>query len=246
MLESIILWIIFNNLAGNPSLETAWGFAAWIETDSATTLFDTGADGEILLANIVKLGLNPADVDAIVISHPHWDHYGGLCSFLNESSNEIPVYIPTSSIKVLSDEFKQANMKPVDSPLEILPNVFIIGEFIGTYSGSSIPEQALVARHDSGLVVVVGCSHPGIVSMIEKITKIFPDEKIILLTGGFHLRSHTSEQIEMIADSLVQLGVEKIAPSHCTGDNAIRIFRNRWGDNFIDLSLGAKFVLREE
>ncbi|MCI0506925.1 MAG: hypothetical protein L0Z73_12560 [Gammaproteobacteria bacterium] len=57
--------------------------------------------------------------------------------------------------------------------------------------------------------------------------------------GGFHLGARSDSDIRAIIQRLNTLGVEKVAPSHCTGDNAIRLFREAWENDFIEGGLGA-------
>jgi 7,8-dihydropterin-6-yl-methyl-4-(beta-D-ribofuranosyl)aminobenzene 5'-phosphate synthase len=64
-------------------------------------------------------------------------------------------------------------------------------------------------------------------------------KKIDLLMGGFHLSNRSDAEIRAIIQRLKALGVRKVAPSHCTGDNAIRIFRDEWSGDFIEGGLGA-------
>jgi 7,8-dihydropterin-6-yl-methyl-4-(beta-D-ribofuranosyl)aminobenzene 5'-phosphate synthase len=52
-----------------------------IETPAKNILFDTGARGTILLDNMRKLSINPSIVDAIFISHRHWDTPAGFPIF---------------------------------------------------------------------------------------------------------------------------------------------------------------------
>ena len=56
--------------------------------------------------------------------------------------------------------------------------------------------------------------------------------------GGFHLGGRSDAEIRAIIQRLKELGVKKVAPSHCTGDNAMRIFRDEWADDFIEGGLG--------
>ena len=74
--------------------------------------------------------------------------------------------------------------------------------------------------------------------MAEK-AKAYLDNDIYLLMGGFHLASKSDAQVRKIINRLKALGVKKVAPSHCTGDNAIRMFREAWADDFIEGGLGA-------
>ena len=101
-----------------------------------------------------------------------------------------------------------------------------------------LSEQAMVLDLPKGLHIIVGCSHPGIVAIVERVREMFPDKTISLVAGGFHLRSTGEEEIWRIASDLERLGVQKIAPSHCTGALAEQIFRERWGQNFLDFKLG--------
>ncbi len=57
--------------------------------------------------------------------------------------------------------------------------------------------------------------------------------------GGFHLGGSSDAEIRAIIQRLKVLGIKMVAPSHCTGDKAIRMFRNEWTDDFIEGGLGA-------
>jgi len=65
------LTIVYDNevYKKDMDLKSDWGFACLIETKHDTILFDTGANGEILLSNMNKLNINPRDIKKIVISH---------------------------------------------------------------------------------------------------------------------------------------------------------------------------------
>lgn len=76
-------------------LKAGWGFSCFIQTKEKNILFDTGWDGDILISNMELLGINPKDIDLVVISHSHWDHCGGLARLLNLNQN-LKIYIPHS------------------------------------------------------------------------------------------------------------------------------------------------------
>jgi len=85
--------------------------------------------------------------------------------------------------------------------------------------------------------VITGCAHPNVADMAEQ-AQAYLGKNIYLLMGGFHLGSRNDAEIRTIIKRLKALGVKIVAPSHCTGDTAIRMFRNAWKDDFIEGGLG--------
>ncbi|MBN2720594.1 MAG: MBL fold metallo-hydrolase [Proteobacteria bacterium] len=228
------LTVLFNNVPFRSDLETGWGFSCLIEGPEKTILFDTGADGDTLLSNMHRLGLDPGIVDAVVLSHIHGDHTGGLRTLLSLRSG-ITVYVPVSFPQDFIREVRNlgAAVETVSGPRKLMEDVYSTGEM-----GSAIKEQALILDAREGLIVVTGCAHPDVADMTRK-AATFLEKPVYLLTGGFHLGGSSEARIREMIARLKALGVKKIAPSHCTGDNAIRMFREAWGKDFIDGGLGA-------
>lgn len=155
-----------------------------IEDNKAKLLFDTGAKGNILLHNMGRLGINPKDIDAVVLSHAHWDHTGGLENLL-AIKPDLYIYRPTHSSK----------------PQRLFNNFFTTG----AQEKWGIKEQALIGRTDRGLIVVTGCSHPG----LENILNIAHNHgNIYAVIGGFHgfSKFHLLKEIQIIV------------PCHCTSN----------------------------
>jgi hypothetical protein len=109
--------------------------------------------------------------------------------------------------------------------MEILPDVYTTGQM-----GSSIVEQALVVRTGAGSVIVTGCAHPGIVEMVRK-GKEVTTGGVTLAMGGFHLGGANQWQIKDIIAEFRRLGVQRVAPCHCTGDRARRMLAIAFGPN---------------
>ena len=101
-----------------------------------------------------------------------------------------------------------------------------------------LPEQALIIDTARGLVVVTGCAHPRVVSIAETAIRL-TGRPIHLLIGGRHLLHADAAQVDEVVARLQALGVERVAPSHCTGAAAIARFRRAWGARFVESGLGA-------
>jgi 7,8-dihydropterin-6-yl-methyl-4-(beta-D-ribofuranosyl)aminobenzene 5'-phosphate synthase len=121
----------------------------------------------------------------------------------------------------------------VRGPQRLFANFYSTGEL-----GDGTKEQALIVDTATGLVVMTGCAHPDIVK-IARAARDYRGKDIHLLMGGFHLLGRGPEQNRASVAALRRLGVRKVAPSHCTGDEAIALFRQNWASDFIDGGCGA-------
>ena len=226
--SEITLISIYDNYQINPELKTAWGFGLVIETPFEKILFDTGSDSSVLLFNMKKLGIDPKSIDKVVISHIHGDHLGGLEGFLEEN-NKVTVFIPNSfpdSIRNMIKSYK-ADFVNVSDSIKISDFIFSTGELYGPPE-----EQSLVINSKKGLIVITGCAHPGIVNVVKKAKEMFPEKNIYLVLGGFH---HPPKKVVY---ELKKLKVEKVAPSHCSGDLIIEAFKEEYKENFIKNGVG--------
>ncbi len=236
--NGITISIVYNNIEHSRDVICAWGMACVIEGLEKTILFDTGGDGNILLSNIKTMKINPKKIDIVVLSHIHGDHTGGLRKFLDVNPKVI-VYIPSSFPEEFKNSIKERNTRfvEVSKPIEIFPTVYSTGEL-----GTLIKEQALILKTPQGMVIITGCSHPGIVTIAQRAVQICNDQ-IYLITGGFHLGGVSEAKIESIINDLKDLGVKKIGPSHCTGERAMVRFREAWGEDYIEAGCGALIEL---
>ena len=91
--KGLAVRIVYDNYPFDKKLQTAWGFACVVTGLEKAILFDTGGDGRILLANMRACGMEPGEIDAVVLSHIHGDHTGGLGAFL-EANSRVTVYVP--------------------------------------------------------------------------------------------------------------------------------------------------------
>lgn len=233
--------ILYDNYLHKEGTKTDWGFSCLIEGTEKTILFDTGTQSEILLHNVKAMNVNLKEVEQIVITHDHGDHTGGLSDVLKLNPN-VSVYLPVSFPYefVRKVEMSKANVESVDEPEEICENVFLTGEMVG-----HAKEQSLIINTQKGLVIVTGCSHQGIVNVLKRSKEIM-DKPIYLVFGGFHLGGTPDRTVQKIIQSFEELGVKKCGATHCTGDEAIGMFREAFGDNFIPMGTGKVFEIPEK
>jgi len=188
----MILTIIYDNTAYKPNLTADWGFSCLIQGDDLPTiLFDTGANGNILLSNMEKLDINPEDIEFVFISHNHFDHTGGLSAFLNVN-NQVNLYVPQSLRGIRNAQ----EVIHVTDAMKITENVFSTGELEHI-------EQSMAVKTDKGLVLINGCSHPSMSNILDKASGF---GKVYAVVGGFHGFS----DYELFKD------MELICPTHCT------------------------------
>lgn len=218
-----IITVTYDNNPYKDGLEIAWGFSCVIKGLEKTILFDTGGDGQRLLANMNKLDIDPEEIDIVVLSHIHGDHVGGLQSVLRKNP-KIIVYLPISFPDSFKDKVKNYGAKVVEvqRPLKICENVHSTGEL-----GTGIKEQSLILRTDKGLIVITGCAHPGIVEILNKARELMKDN-ILLVMGGYHLGGKGKSKLEKIISSFKKLGVRYIGPCHCTGDAAREVLKKEY------------------
>jgi len=188
--------IIYNNEV-NPGLKGGWGFSCLIENNKKV-LFDTGDNGSDLLYNLKKLSYDPQDIDIIVLSHEHWDHTGGLFDVLKENKN-IKVFILKSFSENFKNEItKMARLIEIEKEQEIIKNIYTTGLI-----KNNPDEQSLIIKTINGVIVIVGCSHPGVDRILEIAKKY---GKVYAIIGGFHDFSKFNA-LE---------GIEIIGACHCT------------------------------
>ncbi len=237
--ESLTITIVYDNNAYDARLKLAWGFSALVKYRGHTLLFDTGGDGPTLIENMRILGIDPTQIGRVVLSHAHGDHTGGLNALL-ESGARPTVYLPASFSASFKDQLgRRTEVIEVTPGLLIAEGIFTTGEM-----GGSIREQSLVIQTDQGLVVVTGCAHPGIVEIVEQAKTLF-DDPVRLVLGGFHLGSKSRAEIDAILIDFRRLGVEQVAPCHCTGDLAIAMFAAEYEEDFIRAGVGKVIVISE-
>jgi 7,8-dihydropterin-6-yl-methyl-4-(beta-D-ribofuranosyl)aminobenzene 5'-phosphate synthase len=135
-----------------------------------------------------------------------------------------------------------ANSQLIDQTTEIAPGITLIALISDLPGTKELKELSLAVNTPDGLLLIVGCSHPGIERIVEAATAINP--RIHLVAGGFHLVAATDDAIEKIVTALKdKFKVENIAPGHCTGEPSFAALKKAFGTRYVYAGLGTSLVL---
>jgi len=206
--------IIYDNTAWDKNLKSDWGFSCLVEAFGKKILFDTGAKPDILMYNMERLNIDPLKIDEVFISHSHWDHTGGLSYFL--SLNPVKVYIPESF--ALSED--ELNVIRVNKKRKLHDNIYSTGELKRI-------EHSLIIKENKRIIVVAGCSHPGVREILNAASEM---GNVTTLIGGLHGFNEFH-----LLDNL-----ERICPTHCT--QFIREIKDLYPDKTIEGGAGKVII----
>ena len=247
-----------DNIVKRRGLLAEHGLSIYIENQDNKILFDTG-QSSVFFKNAKELGIDISTIDSLVLSHGHYDHTGGVATFL-ENNNHAKIY---AKRETFSPKYRGRRYIGADPGLMIPPErlvytdaFFDLSERLFIASGPYLPgsetscdsegfytkehgsiitdqfrdEQYLVYVGEDGLVIITGCSHLGIINIIRQATERFK-MPVAAIIGGFHTSQMATEDVDKIVDFLSKISPLKIGVSHCTGQDAYCRFKNELNCN---------------
>ena len=268
--------ILYDAFGQASQMQKDWGYAALIEFGGKRILFDTGNNPETLAHNAQVKGVDLSRLDFVVMSHRHGDHMGGL-SFVLKINPRVKIYAPKEGFGVYGGDlpgsfyrrdstlpteqryfdgaapeimrfgsaWPGANFELVDKTTEIAPNTHLIALVSQKPGTLELRELSLALDTPDGMVIVVGCSHPGIDQIVEA-ARVF-DQRIRLVTGGFHLVTASDQDVETTVSALHEnFRVHYVAPGHCTGEPAFAALKKTFGGHYVYAGLGTQIVIEPE
>jgi len=267
-----------------PELQAEFGLSLHVEANGSRVLFDTGTSG-VFLANAEALGIDIAAVDVAVISHQHFDHGGGLATFL-EANDRAPVYLRDGplagrwfrafgllkrpiGLDLELVERHSDRIRYVDGTREVTPGVFLVCDigsahprprgnrrlFVerdGGFDRDPFDHELMMVVHETdGMVVFSGCSHHGILNMMDAATAAFPERPVAAVFGGFHLiglpfydsMAASRSEVEALGRQMLERVHGPVFSGHCTGAKAYRVLEPVMGDRLRPLATGTTIEL---
>jgi len=242
LLDELIIYTVVDNEVYRNGFRSDWGLSFYIEArkegEVKRLLMDVSGSSEAFFWNTKMLGLNLETVGSVFISHWHWDHAGILIDVLKAIGRPVNVYAPCRNEEVERElEGTGSSLIICDKPIKIFEGAYSSGKLKGV-----IDEHALILHlRDKGLVILVGCTHPGIENVVERSMKVTGVNKVFAVIGGLHLS--TKEEGEEVGQYLMEKGVRFVSPIHCTDASARRAIEKVLGSERI-LRGGSGRVLR--
>ncbi len=269
--------ILIDNKTSRADLSAEHGLSLWIEYGEKRILFDTG-QSNALVRNAEKLGIDLAQTDAIVLSHGHYDHTGGLAAVLDIAA-KAKVYLHPSAqepkfsrkaAQVKSIGMSEAAKKALKgrriiwtiTPARLFAGIAVTGQIPRKNNFEDVggaffldkdcqkadelsDDQSLYIESKSGIFVVLGCAHAGVVNILNYIAELSGSRSIYGIIGGMHLLNAASTRISKTLEPIKKFDIRKIAPLHCTGENALNEIEKSFKDRFLSLKTGAQISFEQ-
>jgi len=226
--------VVINDNIPKKGLKNTWGWSAYVDLGDEAVLFDADTRPDIIQYNMNKLGLDVEKLSFAVLSHTHGDHYGGF-EYIGKVRPGLKIFVPSEKGMFLRDW----QLKPIVVREFIRPtDDILISDPIRTYPLLGLKEIALGIRVEGvGLIVVVGCSHPGVDKIAMRLKEV-SNESILMVIGGYHSPSRGT------IDNLAKIA-KYICPTHCTGDKAKAYIKEKYPEKYCEVRTGTEIIINK-
>ncbi len=238
---------LLENTTARDDMQIEHGLSLYIETNTHRILFDMG-QSDLFAKNAETLGIDLAKVDLAILSHGHYDHGGGLPTFL-ALNDTAPIYLNRFAfephynatqkyIGLDTTLVESSRLRYTDEICPLAPELTLfscnertrsndLGSFGLTVleSNCHVPddfrhEQYLLIEEEGKKVLISGCSHKGIQNIMEWVS---PD----VLVGGFHfMKLEPGETLAAAAEELNKYSTRYFT-GHCTGEEQFAYLKER-------------------
>jgi len=236
-MDNVKITVLVDNFNGAISgYVKDFGFAALIEKGNVKVLFDTGTNPEVLRNNLHIYGVSFRSLNAVILSHNHYDHTNGLTAIVKENP-DIPIYvhkywdIPVRYCGVGLSEMQVIVSEGAHECNELTKGIYLTNtNSSGDYGG--IHEHACYIQTDDSYILICGCCHPGLNKFLSDRSDLdIPMEGNLHFIGGMHSFRFTDIEAEKLNPY-----VKSIILCHCT-QNAKTFFK-QFGDKCQKAVLG--------
>ena len=168
--------------------------------------------------------------------------------------------IKDTSVKADKKNISETNIEFISKTTEIAQDIFIFTKISMNNDFEEInpsfyikdnekfikddfeDEVVLVIKTDHGLVILSGCAHRGIVNTVSSVVEFFNDD-VYAVIGGTHLVSNSKDRINKTVKELKKYNPKYLIFGHCSGLDAICIFKNVFGNRFEVLESGKEIII---
>lgn len=270
MSKELEVTILANNTVEKREVLAEHGLSFYFKYQGREYLFDTG-QGEVLFSNAEKMGIDLKNIDTVFLSHGHDDHTGGLKELLQLNPGvrvfaHSEVFLPKykkveGELEFIGSEVEKSevkNFEAAETAVAAAAGIYSTGEIPAPKESYINPRYVLIKdgqqltdpfnddislylEAESGIVILLGCSHKGVKNIINEIRAEIGDKKIAAILGGMHLKRKSSKQLEELIDYFREIDFELLVPMHCTGREAAVKFKEAFNKRVKLASVGDKF-----
>lgn len=258
--------VLMEDTCGNSACVYEHGLSVYVETEKHRILVDTGATDKFI-ENAAVLAVDLTRVDTVILSHGHYDHSGGIISFL-QMNQKAQIYMQKNA----GGDFYHGERyigiaKNIlsSSQVHLVEGESIIDDELSFFSGISgrrfYPKSNLLLSrrtltgeliqddfsHEQCLVVgdvlISGCAHNGILNILDRYKELYGKTPSMVISG-FHMMKkgdYDEEECEIIQETARELASYKnmkCYTGHCTGQVAFDVMKEIMGDQLMQIHSG--------